>query len=112
MKVVDFLGAGLAVLAVEYACLHELVAHSVNGMMFSSSSQLSKQILDLVEDEGLRERLREGARVWAQTETWETQWDRVFESILAKPKRKGKGTLYLVLLLLNLVLLVIMVKFS
>merc|ERR1719469_963606 len=48
MKVVDMFGCSLPVCAVGFKCLSELVRHGENGMVFSSSQQLSEQMHELL----------------------------------------------------------------
>lgn len=44
MKVVDMFGAGLPVLALDFACIHELVQDGVNGLVFRNAMHLSDQL--------------------------------------------------------------------
>jgi len=78
MKVVDLVGAGVPVCALDYgACLAERVRHSDNGLLFSNGRQLGDILFDLFEDfpgsAPLLDRLRAGARR-ASRPTWEEGW--------------------------------------
>lgn len=49
MKVLDLFGCQVPVCAVNFACLSELVQDGVNGRVFETSSQLAKQLWDLLQ---------------------------------------------------------------
>eukprot|EP01137_Pigoraptor_chileana_P012162 Opistho-2@64206 len=78
MKVVDMFGCGLPVCAINFQCLDELVKDDVNGLIFNSSDELSKQIQELFKDFPTRmttiEKLKGGVRSF-QTVRWDDAWD-------------------------------------
>jgi beta-1,4-mannosyltransferase len=86
MKVADLFGAGVPVCALDYgASLAERVRHGVNGLLFSTATQLASVLFDLFEnfpaDDRPFERLRTGARKSARL-TWEDGWNRDARAIL------------------------------
>ncbi|CAK4140935.1 unnamed protein product [Aphanomyces euteiches] len=86
MKVLDMFGCQVPVCAVKFNCLHELVRHEKNGMIFQDSVELCDQLYALLEDfpknsklAGLRDSLK-------QVEHWPENWTRhalpVFQALL------------------------------
>ncbi|ROL28006.1 Chitobiosyldiphosphodolichol beta-mannosyltransferase [Anabarilius grahami] len=78
MKVVDMFGCCLPVCAIHFKCLHELVKHEENGLIFKDSSELSEQLKllfsDFPGDQGklgiFRKNLRESGQ-----QRWDENWD-------------------------------------
>lgn len=80
MKVVDMYGCGLPVCAVDFKCLSELVRHKENGMVFTSSEELSEQMIELLrgstDGQKGNSRLAELRRGVAGFERWDQNWGR------------------------------------
>uniref|UniRef100_A0A673IKD9 Chitobiosyldiphosphodolichol beta-mannosyltransferase n=1 Tax=Sinocyclocheilus rhinocerous TaxID=307959 RepID=A0A673IKD9_9TELE len=78
MKVVDMFGCCLPVCAIHFQCLHELVKHEENGLIFNDSKELSEQLKlllsDFPSDQGklgiFRKNLRESGQ-----QRWDENWD-------------------------------------
>uniref|UniRef100_A0A8C1KPG2 Beta-1,4-mannosyltransferase n=1 Tax=Cyprinus carpio TaxID=7962 RepID=A0A8C1KPG2_CYPCA len=78
MKVVDMFGCCLPVCAIHFQCLHELVKHEENGLIFKDSKELSEQLKllfsDFPGDQGklgiFRKNLRESGQ-----QRWDENWD-------------------------------------
>ncbi|KAF2983697.1 hypothetical protein EK904_011453, partial [Melospiza melodia maxima] len=85
MKVVDMFGCCLPVCAIHFECLHELVKHNENGLIFRDSQELAKQLkmlfLDFPSLEGKLQRFRENLRESRQLR-WEQSWDQTVLPLL------------------------------
>ncbi|XP_048350877.1 chitobiosyldiphosphodolichol beta-mannosyltransferase [Sphaerodactylus townsendi] len=79
MKVVDMFGCCLPVCAVQFQCLHELVKHEVNGLIFKDSSELAGQLKTLFWEfpttEGKLNLFRRNLRTAKQLR-WDESWER------------------------------------
>ncbi|XP_048333901.2 UDP-glycosyltransferase TURAN isoform X1 [Ziziphus jujuba] len=79
MKVVDMFGCGLPVCAVSYSCIKELVKVEKNGLLFSSSSELADELVDLFKGfpdvcDTLK-LLRNGALETGSSARWASEWE-------------------------------------
>ncbi|XP_064246665.1 chitobiosyldiphosphodolichol beta-mannosyltransferase isoform X1 [Passer domesticus] len=85
MKVVDMFGCCLPVCAIHFECLHELVKHNENGLIFRDSQELAKQLkmlfLDFPSLEGKLPSFREKLRV-SQQLRWDQSWDQTVLPLL------------------------------
>jgi len=103
MKVVDMFGCGLPVCALDFDCLNELVKEKRNGYIFRDSSQLAKQLENLLAGfPSNNTKLQELRDSFAETMkpshafvdprnndewewgTWSENWDRVMKPLLIR----------------------------
>uniref|UniRef100_A0A4W3I6V4 Chitobiosyldiphosphodolichol beta-mannosyltransferase n=1 Tax=Callorhinchus milii TaxID=7868 RepID=A0A4W3I6V4_CALMI len=85
MKVVDMFGCCLPVCAIHFQCLHELVKHEENGLIFKSSHELAEQLKLLFTDfrsensklSLFKRTLRESKQV-----RWDENWDQIVLPLL------------------------------
>ncbi|XP_048408712.1 chitobiosyldiphosphodolichol beta-mannosyltransferase [Stegostoma tigrinum] len=86
MKVVDMFGSHLPVCAIGFPCLHELVKHEENGLIFKNSHELAMQLKLLFTDFQneknklgvFKRNLRESKMV-----QWDENWDETVLPLLA-----------------------------
>ncbi|XP_064528564.1 chitobiosyldiphosphodolichol beta-mannosyltransferase isoform X1 [Pseudopipra pipra] len=85
MKVVDMFGCCLPVCAIYFECLHELVKHNENGLIFRDSSELAEQLkmlfLEFPTLEGKLHSFRENLRASRELR-WDESWDRTVLPLL------------------------------
>ncbi|XP_075871848.1 chitobiosyldiphosphodolichol beta-mannosyltransferase isoform X2 [Nelusetta ayraudi] len=78
MKVVDMFGCCLPVCAVHFNCLHELVKHDENGLIFRDSRELAEQLGSLLSEfpssQGRLGAFRENLRA-SRGQRWDDNWD-------------------------------------
>uniref|UniRef100_A0A8C8ABU7 Chitobiosyldiphosphodolichol beta-mannosyltransferase n=1 Tax=Otus sunia TaxID=257818 RepID=A0A8C8ABU7_9STRI len=78
MKVVDMFGCCLPVCAIYFECLHELVKHDENGLIFRDSNELAEQLkmlfLGFPTLEGKLHNFRKNLRASKQLR-WDESWD-------------------------------------
>lgn len=70
--VLEAMASGLAVLAYDYAAASENITHGGNGLLVAMDDEESfvRQLAELVQNDGLRSRLRTGARASARMNDW------------------------------------------
>ncbi|XP_061761628.1 chitobiosyldiphosphodolichol beta-mannosyltransferase isoform X1 [Nerophis ophidion] len=78
MKVVDMFGCCLPVCAINYKCLHELVKHEDNGLIFRDAQQLAEQLKSLLSEftnsDGRLGVFRRNLRA-SRGQCWDDNWD-------------------------------------
>ncbi|KFQ18399.1 Chitobiosyldiphosphodolichol beta-mannosyltransferase, partial [Merops nubicus] len=78
MKVVDMFGCCLPVCAIHFECLHELVKHDENGLIFRDSNELAEQLkmlfLGFPTLEGKLQHFRRTLRASRELR-WDESWD-------------------------------------
>ncbi|RVE70009.1 hypothetical protein OJAV_G00083620 [Oryzias javanicus] len=78
MKVVDMFGCCLPVCAVHFHCLHELVKHEENGLVFRDSAELAEQLKSLLSEfpdpDGRLGVFRRNLRS-SRGQRWDENWD-------------------------------------
>lgn len=88
MKVVDMFGCCLPVCAIHFNCLHELVKHEENGLIFKDSQELAKQLkLLLSEFPGAGGRLglfRRNLQA-SRGQRWDDNWNQNVLPLLTAP---------------------------
>ncbi|KAJ7414919.1 Chitobiosyldiphosphodolichol beta-mannosyltransferase [Willisornis vidua] len=85
MKVVDMFGCCLPVCAIHFECLHELVKHEENGLIFRDSKELAEQLkmlfLGFPALEGKLHRFRQNLRASRELR-WDESWDQTVLPLL------------------------------
>ncbi|XP_041853225.1 chitobiosyldiphosphodolichol beta-mannosyltransferase [Melanotaenia boesemani] len=78
MKVVDMFGCCLPVCAIHFNCLHELVKHEENGLIFRDSAELAEQLQSLLAEfpssDGRLGVFRRNLRT-SRGQRWDDNWD-------------------------------------
>ena len=99
MKVVDMLGSGLPVCALDYGpCLSEQLRHGECGLLFSSAGELADHLYQLFRDlprsTPLLDTLRHHVSL-AAGRRWQEEWklaaEPLLRSLLGEPVRRGDG---------------------
>ncbi|KAM6080358.1 chitobiosyldiphosphodolichol beta-mannosyltransferase isoform 3-T3 [Theristicus caerulescens] len=87
MKVVDMFGCCLPVCAIYFECLHELVKHDENGLIFRDSNELAEQLkmlfLGFPTLEGKLHNFRKNLRASKQLR-WDESWDQTVLPLLGQ----------------------------
>ncbi|NXG26563.1 ALG1 mannosyltransferase, partial [Grallaria varia] len=85
MKVVDMFGCCLPVCAIYFECLHELVKHEENGLIFRDSTELAEQLkmlfLEFPTVEGKLHSFRQNLRASKELR-WDESWDQTVLPLL------------------------------
>uniref|UniRef100_A0A8C3LQV9 Chitobiosyldiphosphodolichol beta-mannosyltransferase n=1 Tax=Chrysolophus pictus TaxID=9089 RepID=A0A8C3LQV9_CHRPC len=87
MKVVDMFGCCLPVCAIYFECLHELVKHNENGLIFRDSDELAEQLkmlfLEFPTLESKLHEFRKNLRASKQ-QSWDESWDQTVLPLLSQ----------------------------
>nr|XP_040046472.1 chitobiosyldiphosphodolichol beta-mannosyltransferase isoform X2 [Gasterosteus aculeatus aculeatus] len=88
MKVVDMFGCCLPVCAIHFNCLHELVKHEENGLIFRDSQELAEQLKSLLSgfpsSDGRLGDFRRNLRT-SRGQSWDDNWDQNVLPLVAPP---------------------------
>ncbi|KAM7371508.1 hypothetical protein PAMP_008742 [Pampus punctatissimus] len=88
MKVVDMFGCCLPVCAIHFSCLHELVKHEENGLMFRDSQELAEQLKSLLSEfpssEGKLGAFRRNLQS-SKGQRWDDNWDQNVLPLITAP---------------------------
>ncbi|XP_042249249.1 chitobiosyldiphosphodolichol beta-mannosyltransferase isoform X1 [Thunnus maccoyii] len=88
MKVVDMFGCCLPVCAIHFNCLHELVKHEENGLIFRDSQELVDQLKSLLSEfpssEGRLGAFRRNLRS-SRGQRWDDNWDQNVLPLITAP---------------------------
>uniref|UniRef100_A0A4W6E2M6 ALG1 chitobiosyldiphosphodolichol beta-mannosyltransferase n=1 Tax=Lates calcarifer TaxID=8187 RepID=A0A4W6E2M6_LATCA len=88
MKVVDMFGCCLPVCAIHFNCLHELVKHEENGLIFRDSQELAQQLKSLLSEfpssEGRLGLFRRNLRT-SRGQRWDDNWDQNVLPLITAP---------------------------
>uniref|UniRef100_H3CRR5 Chitobiosyldiphosphodolichol beta-mannosyltransferase n=1 Tax=Tetraodon nigroviridis TaxID=99883 RepID=H3CRR5_TETNG len=80
MKVVDMFGCCLPVCAIHFSCLHELVKHEENGLIFRDFQELAEQLKSLLSEfpssESKLGMFRRNLRI-SRGQCWDDNWDQI-----------------------------------
>ncbi|KAI0243512.1 mannosyltransferase [Massospora cicadina] len=88
MKVVDMLGAGLPVCALNFNCMGELISDNENGLLFSNAAELTSHLESLfsgIQAASRLDKLREGAAKFGAV-TWQPHWENNFKPLVSKAR--------------------------
>ncbi|XP_062294172.1 chitobiosyldiphosphodolichol beta-mannosyltransferase [Scomber scombrus] len=88
MKVVDMFGCCLPVCAIHFNCLHELVKHEENGLIFRDSEELAEQLKSLLSEfpssDGRLGAFRRNLRS-SRGQRWDDNWDQNVLPLITGP---------------------------
>ncbi|XP_053194125.1 chitobiosyldiphosphodolichol beta-mannosyltransferase isoform X1 [Scomber japonicus] len=88
MKVVDMFGCCLPVCAIHFKCLHELVKHEENGLIFRDSEELAEQLKSLLSEfpssDGRLGTFRRNLRS-SRGQRWDDNWDQNVLPLITGP---------------------------
>jgi len=80
MKILDFFGSGIPVLAVGFNAIDELIKDGVNGHIFSNGKELAVMITELMKDNGKLIQMREDV-ISGEKKRWDQVWTDIAKPI-------------------------------